>query len=396
MRKYIYTDISNKNSNKVWQIDVIDKVVVTEYARVGYALQRSEKTFSSESSAKHFADSKIREKLDKGYVEIDVIESGTVKKGASLNHIELKRQLSVNPEVDKFIERIIDANIHQITTNTTLTRNTDGLFSTPLGIVTRVSINKARDLLYQASLPNANIGELTNQYLRLIPHNIGMSRASVIDTVEQRQKENDILDALESSWDTAQNIPIEENKDTASEPLFDINFELVNNSNEALRIVDYFEKSKSIHHGERNKTRVINVFELTLNKLPKIDVSNNSVEVFHGTGEGNLLSIMKNGLMTAPPSAASIAGKMFGNGIYGAINSTKSMGYTRQGYGQSGWMFICLFQMGKYYHPSRTISVPPAGYDSVWARTRDCNLLHDELIVYQNNRVQITHLLEFK
>ena len=105
---------------------------------------------------------------------------------------------------------------------------------------------------------------------------------------------------------------------------------------------------------------------------------------------------MKNGLMVTPPANAIIAGKMFGHGVYGAINSTKSMGYTQNYGGESGWMFICQFEMGKYYHPTRTVNYPPQGYDSVWARKNDCGLLHDELIVYQNERVQITHLLEFK
>jgi poly [ADP-ribose] polymerase len=126
----------------------------------------------------------------------------------------------------------------------------------------------------------------------------------------------------------------------------------------------------------------------------------NVTEVYHGTSQANLLSILKSGLKTSPPSSAYIAGKMFGNGIYGAINSSKSLGYTfgRWGgsQGDSGWLFVCDFAMGKIHEPHGTCSRPAAGCDSVWAKSHKCGLNHDELIVYRNNQVNIRYLLECK
>ena len=93
---------------------------------------------------------------------------------------------------------------------------------------------------------------------------------------------------------------------------------------------------------------------------------------------------------------------MWGAGIYGAINSSKSLGYTYgrwgQSSGESGWLFICQFAMGNVHYPREygNCSRPPTGYNSVWATVTNTGLNHDELIVYENPRCNITHLLECK
>lgn len=395
MRQFILTDFEKKNSNKVWKVEVSGTTVTTYYGRVGQALQSSTKSFGSSYMAERFASAKITEKMEKGYREIEVIET-TTQKTEKVDKNTILRQISVSPEAEKFIQRIIDANVHSIMSQTTLTRNTDGLFATPLGIVTPRNIDQARNILAQASSPNANLPRLTSDYLMLIPHDVGMKiDLSILSTPERIRAENDILDALQSSWDTAQNNPSDMSEVSKDVPLFDITFELINNSRDAEEITNFFNGTKSTHHIGRSSAKVLNVFKLGINNLPAIDMTKTPVRVFHGTGQGNLLSIMQKGLMISPPSSTIITGKMFGNGIYGAVNSTKSMGYTRQGYGNSGWMFVCQFQMGRYYHPNRTINTPPDGYDSVWARANDCGLLHDELIVYKPSHAQITHLLEF-
>jgi poly [ADP-ribose] polymerase 2/3/4 len=122
-------------------------------------------------------------------------------------------------------------------------------------------------------------------------------------------------------------------------------------------------------------------------------------EVWHGTSQANCLSILKSGLKCSPPSTAAIAGKMFGNGIYGAINSSKSLGYTfgrwgQGGTGDAGWLFVCQFAMGRT-HIAHSSCNPPHGYDSIWAKAGS-GLYNDELIVYRNSQVKIKYLLECK
>lgn len=395
-KSFILTDFVNgKNNNKFWNIIVDGGVVTTEYGRVGEKAQSTVKNMGSDVTANNFAKKKIAEKLDKGYSEIEVISDSIITTSPQTTII--REQISSDPMVAKFVDKIVAANVHKILQSTSLQVNAQGLFTTPLGIVTPKQIEEARNVLVEASSHDANIPILTSKYLRLIPHSTGMKPdLSILATTEKIRAENDILDSLLQSYNTVMDRMKNDNPKTVEEKMFNIDFRLINSSQEAERINKYFEQSKSQHHYGRSGAKVINVFSLNLYDKPKINPLNNSVEVFHGTGIGNLLSIMKNGLMVTPPANAIIAGKMFGHGVYGAINSTKSMGYTQNYGGESGWMFICQFEMGKYYHPTRTVNYPPQGYDSVWARKNDCGLLHDELIVYQNERVQITHLLEFK
>lgn len=394
-KSFTFTDFQNANSNKFWSITVSGSSVTTEYGRVGEKPQSTVKQFSSDRQANTFAAKKIQEKLEKGYTEIEIVaDSISVKSPESAI---MRQQITADPVLGTFVDRIIQANVHKITQSTSLRVNADGLFATPLGVVTPKQIASAREILAEASADGANIPQLTNKYLRLIPHSTGMKPdLTILVGREKLIKENDLLDSLLQSYNTVMDRIKNGATDSREEKIFDVNFALINNSQEAERVIKYFETSKSDRHYDRAGAKVINVFSLHLNNRPTINMSNNPVEVFHGTGMGNLLSIMKNGLLATPPANAAIAGKMFGYGIYGAINSTKSMGYTRNYGGESGWMFVCQFEMGKYYHPTRTINLPPNGYDSIWARKSDCGLMHDELIVYNDSKVQITHLLEFK
>ena len=81
---------------------------------------------------------------------------------------------------------------------------------------------------------------------------------------------------------------------------------------------------------------MVNVFKVKIHDMAAAFNPDNVKEVFHGTSEANNLSILKSGLRVSPPATAAIAGKMFGNGVYGAINSSKSLGYTYGNWGQGG------------------------------------------------------------
>jgi len=71
MKKYFeYTD---EVSNKFWEINLKGKKVTLTYGRIGIKKPASiVKTFKGKSAskdAKKFAESKIREKTNKGYIE---------------------------------------------------------------------------------------------------------------------------------------------------------------------------------------------------------------------------------------------------------------------------------------------------------------------------------------
>lgn len=405
---------ADRNSNKFWEgILYEDNTVETVWGRIGKGTQS--KTFPNRG--KGFLYKKESEKLKKGYTRLRTVDSEISASKPVLNSslsALAKSQINLNnPQLEKIIDRLVNSNIHKITSSTQITYNKDtGLFSTPLGIVTREAIIEARDILVDIKKNYGNdyrLKRLVSDYLRLIPHEVGHKLDIYdifYDASDSIKKENDILDSLESSYDALSTQPVKEEKEqTIDEQVFNVDFHQVdwNSDPKYKKIADWYEISKkSMHNYDR--VRIVNMFAIDIKEMSanyEFNIGGHT-KVFHGTSESNVLSILKSGLKVSPPSSAYIAGKMFGNGVYGATNSSKSLGYTfgRWGNsrGSSGWLFVCDFAMGKAYEPRSYggISKPPVGYDSVWAKAKLTGLYNDELIVYKNNQVKVRYLLEVK
>ena len=62
-----------ENAFKFWEIKIeAKKKVITKYGRIGIQNPaETENKFSSEEAARKYAEKKIREKMNKGYVEIN-------------------------------------------------------------------------------------------------------------------------------------------------------------------------------------------------------------------------------------------------------------------------------------------------------------------------------------
>lgn len=410
-RRFINVEVG-ENMNRFWDVELHDNDdVVTYWGRVGVNI--TDKRFPS--AGRSFMEKKIREKIRKGYTEPKVVEAGaTPSKSVGSNelHSIAKSQLikSSNPILENLVQRFVQTNVHKITENTTITYNANtGLFSTPLGIVTPEGIRDARTILAEiAKLVrnrkyNSVLSNLAGQYLRIVPQRVG--RKLVLEDLfpdeDAIQKQNDLLDSLESSYQSLQSTKtVKTDSGKLIETVFKVDLDILADKKERDRIVKYFESSKKAMHNYDN-VRVREIFAV---KVHDMHNSFNAAlkpikEVFHGTSQANCLSILKSGLKVSPPSTAAIAGKAFGNGIYGAINSTKSLGYTfgrwGQGrYGDAGWLFVCDFAMGKI-QDAKFASYLKTGYDSLWAKAGD-RFYNDELIVYKNNQVNIKYLLECK
>lgn len=412
--KLIMTEVGT-NNNKWWTGQLFDDgTVKATWGRVGYSGDSGEW-----QGGDSYLDKKVREKMKKGYSELKTVGavtatpgSGAAVKDRDLHQIAKTQLLkSSNPTLERLIKRFVDANVHKITSSTQITYNsTTGLFATPLGVVTIDGLVEARNLLAQLAprVRSRKFGSdadaLLSKYLRLIPQHLGMGRFStetVIPDDNAIQKQNDLIDSLESSYQALQTTSATPNTPAkAQEQVFKVDMDVLNDRTERSRLENYFETSKKHMHGYDN-VRVREIFKVTIHDMAKVFEHKTTPikEVFHGTSQANCLSILKSGLKVSPPSTAAIAGKMFGNGVYGAINSTKSLGYTfgRWGQGSSGdagWLFICDFAMGKIqtvHHSSQ----PQRGYDSIWAKAGQ-SLNNDELIVYRNSQVTIKYLLECK
>lgn len=407
-----------KNANKFWTGRLYDNGdAETLWGRVGYS--GDSKMFPG--AGKSFLEKKKREKEKKGYTELKTVggpASLTAASSKTVGNHELrqiaKAQLikSSSPTLDKLIDRLVQSNVHKITSSTQITFNSStGLFSTPLGIVTPEGIAEARDLLVDLNKHvtlkdwNSNsMVKLFSDYLRIVPQNVGMKKLNIESLFPDNdaiQKQSDVLDSLEASYSALQSQPQTLNTSTKKlEEVFKVDMDILKDDRERHRIEQWFEKSKKdMHNYGRIKVREIFVVNIHSMSNAYENSTNPHQEVWHGTSQANCLSILKSGLRTSPPSTAAIAGKMFGNGIYGAINSSKSLGYTygrwgQGGVGDSGWLFVCAFAMGKT-HTTHYSCNKPAGYDSVWAKAGR-GLYNDELIVYRNSQVKVKYLLECK
>lgn len=406
-----------ENSNKFWTGRLYDSGdCETLWGRVGYS--GDSKMFPG--AGKSFLEKKRREKEKKGYTPLKTVggpASQTMGQNRDVGNHELrqiaKSQLlkSSNPTLDKLIDRLVQANVHRITSTTQIQFNSStGLFSTPLGIVTPDGINEARNLLVSLNQYVANrdwdsseMRRTVSNYLRIVPQAVGMKLNVQVLFPDSAaiQKQSDVLDSLEASYAALQTqAPASSAGNKSVEQVFRVDLDVLSDDRERRRIIDWYENSKKdMHNYGHIKVRdifVVNIHSMT-NAYENQTVPHQ--EVWHGTSQANCLSILKSGLKTAPPSTAAIAGKMFGNGIYGAINSSKSLGYTfgrwgQGGVGDSGWLFVCQFAMGKT-HIAYNSCGKPAGYDSIWAKAGR-GLYNDELIVFRNNQVKIKYLLECK
>jgi poly [ADP-ribose] polymerase 2/3/4 len=409
--RLIYSEVG-ENSNKVWEGELYDdSSVITRWGRVGNTLDS--KTFPNAGEV--FLLKKQKEKEKKGYTILKTLGEGIEVKSApvsNLHEIAMAQIAKNNPELSKILERLSKANVHNITSQTNITYNSaTGLFQTPLGIITQEGIDEARNLLVNVKkamidAKKKEMEKLTSGYLRLIPQKVGtrLTVESVFPDLDAVQKQADILDSLEASLKSVTTVTTTDKTKSKIdlEKVFAVDMDVLKDAQEQRRLEDFYQKSmKSMHGYNHIKIRQmfkVNVNEMDLNFDTKLG---NNVEVYHGTSQANLLSILKSGLKTSPPSTAFIAGKMFGNGIYGAVNSSKSLGYTFGRWGgsaaaDSGWLFVCDFAMGKVYEPSSTCNGPASGHDSVWAKASKVGLNHDELIIYRNNQVRIKYLLECK
>ena len=70
MKRYYECKEAASNTNKFWQVSLKQKKVIVTYGRIGIENPASKvKSFGSTEQAKAYAEKKIREKTNKGYVE---------------------------------------------------------------------------------------------------------------------------------------------------------------------------------------------------------------------------------------------------------------------------------------------------------------------------------------
>ncbi len=419
--KYIMSNVEG-NNNKYWYIFRYDNhKCITKNGRVG-ATKGDEHEFDhdSEEAAIKFFNAKCREKDRKGYKKLDVIAPGavvikTVSASANLSEVA-KKQIEYNsPDTAKLIERLSKANTHNILESTTMQYNVDtGLFSTPCGIVSQDTLDKARDLLVvmsdyvkNADFRNKKYINNLEEYLMLIPQKVGrkLDPESLYTSLADIRKQNDILDSLNASLTTALSSKDSTNPVEVEQKLFSC--KLFKNEDDRVmkRLKDKFRKTLKRGH-ECAHLDIKTIFDVEIKVMKDAFEKHgtplgNIQELWHGTRIFNVLSILKGGLQIPKKNASNVTGAMFGPGVYFSDISSKSLNYS-YGYwdgkkrDQNCFMVLADVAMGKSYIPHSSYeTLPKKGYDSTFAKPGQSGIQNNEMIVYNTNQCNINYLIEF-
>jgi poly [ADP-ribose] polymerase len=404
---FVLSNIDN-NNNKFWKIQELDNGdVVTTWGRVGDSGQSTR--FSSLGSKGY--DKKVKEKIRKGYKKLDTAVNTTNKTTNScLRDIALSQIDADSQQTKKLIEFLTEVNVHNIIENTTIEYNKQsGVFTTPLGVaVSQKTINNARGLLQNiknsikcSDTNNAKL--LTEQYLMSVPQNVGRGRFNVQKIFRDEKsfdKQYEILDSLESSLQT---VDTTNPKDLiTNEIYFKVKVREVIADSEISHIEELFHKTKqSVHMTYGYK--ISQVYSIEISDMQEAwrcegEKVGNIMRLWHGTSHSNLLSILKKGLII-PQKYTN--GWMFGQGLYFANQSTKSLNYAA-GYWSGNvvkrcFMFLADVSLGNPYYPkSSGEAFPKPGYNSTFAKKGICSsILNDEIIVYKTSQANLIYLIEF-
>lgn len=416
-----------ENSNKVWiGIAYSDGKFETRFGRVRdeAKLMSKQKQFATQYDAEAELERKRREKLRKGYKDTVVVDNATVaavtsgkKRGLSkiaADEIEGAQDSVTN----SLISYLADVNIHHITHSTSIKYNTKtGSFSTPLGVLTPDAISTARDLLSELKRldglqrrQKAKRATVVREYFQLVPKDFGTKippAEELIATEEQFQDEVSILDALESAIDAGDDT-------AAKQRLFECKLVKVPHYTDEgrdtfRRVRDlYFSTRNTRHHPLAASLQMTRLYEVEIGEMKRrfdamaSNIGNIRNDLWHGSRSSNLLSILKHGLVIPPSNAAHCTGRMFGNGIYTSLQSTKALNYATDYWNKSGttgqrtFMFLCDVALGKMHKPkSYGGSFPARGTTSTWVEPGQGGVQNHECIVYDTSQINLRYLAEF-
>lgn len=426
---------SQANSNKFYRMTLDSSGQLSKtYGRVG----DTGVTNTDMSGAAGF-EKTLREKTRKGYKQIDVAEEAinTAPIRARQNNANLQAlaktglvssRAKVNVEVNDLIERIVKVNAHDIVeaSGGLITVSTAGRISTPVGLVTKYSLNEAAGLLKRMEVASAtNLAPLLEQYLTYVPQSVGR-RAGWADTffnsTNTFQKQRDFLEQLSDSltfYDTQAAAAAAAPVDAAKDAGFKYKIKAVSSTGATFkRIEKLYESTKnSMHTASRLKLkRVFELVDAPGAKAYEAIASEigNRQELWHGTKAVNLLSILRKGLYVPPTSGSTIqiAGRMFGDGIYLSNQGSKSLGYATGLWGGSRetncFMLLNDVAMGSEYRPTRSgfdPAIPREArnnmnkfgkpFNSINVKPGTGGVRNHEAIVWNVDQVRVRYICEF-
>lgn len=425
-KKCICVEFGDTNNNKFWEYTLYsDGTAMTAFGRVG--VTRKENFPDQAKALKKWGEkTRLTNRPDKLYTEVKAVDTGDSTivnagsvKNAALQDVARKQIKSKNPLVQELRDYLVKCNVHQIVQQSGggITYDTStAQFKTPLGVIDPSQVAEARHLLVDISdfvrdndFTNKNFNKRLNSYLRLIPHDVGMTKITsrlIFPNTRSVDAENDLLDGLEVSFVDVTTKPTKtKSKKKAAPKIFDVELILVEDDAIISRIKKLYQKTRKSMHVSNNLS-VHAVYTVKIASMAaafeKYGAKMKDIrQLWHGTKASNLLSILRQGLIIPSASSAHVTARMYGDGVYASSVSTKALNYATNFWGSGGstdrtFMFLLDMAMGTY-HEALTWggSYPKTGTQSTWAKAGRA-LKNDEMIVYRLDQVNLTHLVEFR
>lgn len=467
-----FTDIIN-NNNKYYNLELIEAsdgkfYLYTQYGRVGAAGVKEYRLCTSKNDAEVEAEKIVKAKNKKGYVEVKLLradvgsEMGKSKVEVNAVSVESLKKMGVtvkeegepsklHPQVQDLVRTWFGVTQEFIELNLDTKK-------CPLGQLSLDQIDKAKEILEEArtqvhkkKTDTQELNKLTSLYYSNIPHVLG-SRINAdllrFDDDAKIDKAFDILDVFADAK-SVQNVISKKSAIDSQYATLKADLEYIDPSDPVWKWIDaMLHQTRASNHSGLGKLKTHKVFRLNRHQedkhwleasekiakecgkfvpsdvyskllaqredVPKELVSlyknANILPGWHGTRRANMIGITTKGLLIRP-SGVPHAGSMYGDGIYWAVHSTKSINYCdvkgshwAQGNNKTAYLFLADIAFG-----NQKIAAGSSFYTksnirpnhSVWARSGGgSGLYNDELITYEstgpNQQHKIRYIIEFE
>lgn len=406
---------AGENSNKFYEVTLDASGTVTKrWGRVGADGQTC-----YEHSGEAGYHRVIQSKMGRGYRKVDLVDGPTP--GRVRNLVEVaQRRIPAKPktkakgasdELMALIARWCQANRHNIesTSGGHITVSDTGVVKTALGAVSGRTVSDARMILDRISNATGVPVGLVNEYLSLIPQEVGRTRGweDRFASPAELARQKDFLDALEASTALAGSV-----QDSNDDAEFRYTLARIGNGSAKFKEIERrYDRSKNSRHTSSG-LRLVSVHKIEPSDPAEsetwkkhADDFGNVRRLWHGTGEHNIISILHRGIIIPPTSGGTYTttGRMFGDGIYLSDQSTKALNYSH-GYWSGGarrdncFMFLADAVMGHELRPKtprEAVTLRSSKFQSINVKGGTCNVVNNEMVVWNPEQIRLSYLCEF-
>ena len=431
--------------------------IFTMFGATGARQTENWRYFDSVAQARKELESMKKKRLKKNYKEIKVAIRACGSEAAkkittavelkNADHLKPTQTSKLHKETQKLMRTLFGATEQFVVTT----------LRCPLGQLSNSQIDEGQARLDAAKkIINKNhvtkddlvrIEELTNEFYAIIPHNLGSGsrgqRSDLLLDSPQKvaQKEYD----LETLMDAKSVGAVLGKGSSVDDQYTTLNTDITFVDHESL-LFSWINKivldTRAHNHNTLGKITVLNaweynrhgeraVFEKRMKQItnecgkshiPKClyesvttrkDIPNglgsyykhaNVLPLFHGTRTQNISGITKSGMLIRP-SGAVLTGAMYGNSLYMALNSTKSINYTNirssyyaKGKDDKAFLFIVDCVLGNFIVPKGAYPYTKQNIKpnhSVYAKGGISGVINDEIMLYDTNQHYVRYLVEF-